>query len=186
MAKESIKDKQYRERAERMSWADLAHLWQQIKTGQTVDWDSGKALEHFVIRAFQLSDLRVEYPYDVPPTGQRIEQIDGAVYDQSYIFLIECKDMQTVDIEVVAKMRNQLMRRPATTFGCIFVAGRFTQPALMLAGFAIPHRILLWSEKDIETALENQNFKSMLREKYEYLCLFGLSDQINNYREAYI
>ena len=71
----------------------------------TAGWDEGQALEHLVIRAFRLNKLEAEYPYDVPPGGKAIEQIDGLVYLNCYTFLIECKDKETVDIEAIAKGR---------------------------------------------------------------------------------
>jgi hypothetical protein len=151
VAKPSERDLEYITRAEKMAWKDLNGLWEQIKAGKTPGWDGGKALEHLVIRAFRLNKLEAEYPYDVPPRGKLIEQIDGLVYLSGCTFLIECKDKETVDIVAIAKLRNQLLRRPDTTFGCVFTADRFTDPALILAGFSLPHRILLWSGVDIES-----------------------------------
>jgi hypothetical protein len=77
VARPSEKDLDYVNRAERMSWKDLAGLWEQIKAHQTPDWDKGKALEHLVIRAFRLNKLEADYPYNVSPGGKSIEQIDG-------------------------------------------------------------------------------------------------------------
>lgn len=130
-------------RAEKMAWKGLNTLWTQIKAGNTPGWDGGKALEYLVIRAFKLSKLEAEYPYDVPPGGTAIEQIAGLVHLDCHTFLTECKDKETVDIEAIAKLRNQLLRRPDTTFGSVFAADRFTAPALILADYSVPHRILL-------------------------------------------
>jgi hypothetical protein len=91
-------------------------------------------------------------------------------------FLLECKDTETVDIEVIAKLSNQLSRRPPTTMGCVFTTGRYTEQALMLADFAVPHRIILWTSDDIEEALAARDFKRLLVKKYEDLCMFGLTD----------
>ena len=121
-----------------MAWKDLNTLWAKIKAGDTPGWDGGKVLEHLVVRAFQLSKLEAEYPYDVPPGGVAIEQIDGLVHMDCHTFLIECKDKETVDIEAIAKLRNQLLRRPDTTFGCVFAADRFTAPALDTGGLLGP------------------------------------------------
>ena len=165
-----------------MSWRDLAALWEQIKAGSTPGWHEGKALEHLVVRAFRLSKLEAEYPYDVPPGGKAIEQIDGIVHLNCYTFLVECKDRETVDIEAIAKLRNQLLRRPDTTFGCVFTADRFTAPALILADFAVPHRILLWSGIDIEKCIKRKSFAAMLLDKYRHLCKYGLTDHSPSYR----
>jgi hypothetical protein len=182
MARPSDRDIRYKEVARGLTWEDLSSLWQQIKDGPTPGWDEGKALEHLIIRAFELSGLRVEYSYDVPPGGNPLEQIDGMVFLDRLPFLVECKDRDTVDIEAVAKLRNQLSRRPPTTMGCLFITGRYTLPALILADFAIPLRITLWSRDDIEAALEARDFQATLVKKYNELCMFGLTDQSPNFR----
>lgn len=182
MAKPSEKDLEYLRRAEALSWEDLDALWELIKANQTPDWEGGKAFEHLVIRAFRLNGLDAEYPYDVPPGGKPIEQIDGLVLLQCHTFLIECKDQDTVDIEAVAKLRNQLLRRPETTLGCLFTTGEFTEPALVLTDFAVPHRILLWSDGDVERCLKQRDFGSVLSNKYRILCKYGLTDRSPNYR----
>src|SRR5262249_9039594 len=101
-------------------------------------------------------------------------------------FLIECKDKDAVDIEAIAKLRNQLLRRPDTTFGCVFAADDFTAAALILVDFSVPHRILLWSRLDIEGCLKRKDFAPTLRDKYRHLCKYGLTDRSPNYKEAEI
>jgi hypothetical protein len=113
MATPSDKAVNYRAEAERMRWPEIATLWEQIEKGETPGWDAGKALEHLVVRAFALSGLEVEYPYDVPPGGEPLEQIDGLVYLDGLAFLLECKDKEKVDIEAIAKLRNQLTSPPS-------------------------------------------------------------------------
>jgi hypothetical protein len=183
MAKPKKRDLEYIKRAEKMDWKALRKLWKAIQAEKTPDWDGGKALEHLVVRAFKLNGLEAEYPYDVPPGGKPLEQIDGLVRLDYATFLIECKDQETVDIEVIAKLRNQLMRRPDTTLGCVFTAGDFTEPALTLADFAVPHRILLWTGVDIDGCLTAENFGAVLREKYRHLCKYGMTDLSPNYKE---
>jgi hypothetical protein len=183
VARPSERDEGYVKTAEAMGWSDLADLWEQIKVGDTPEWDGGKALEHLIVRGFILSRLEAEYPYDVPPGGKPLEQIDGLVYLQCYAFLLECKDKDTVDIEAIAKLRNQLLRRPDTTFGCVFAADRFTAQALVLVDFSVPHRILLWSGVDIEDCVRRNDFAAMLLDKYRHLCKYGLTDHSPNYKE---
>jgi len=183
MARQSNKAIEYEGRARGMSWADLRSLWEEIKGGNTPDWEVGKALEYLVVRAFELSGLRVEYPYDVPPGGKPLEQIDGLVYLNSQAFLLECKDRDANDVLAIAKLQHQLLRRPVTTFGCVFVSGRFTEQALISADYAIPHRIMLWSGASIEAALKRQDFAAALWEKYHQLCMYGLTDHSPNYRD---
>ena len=183
MAKPSDTAREYIDRVRKMDWPDLANLWAEIKSGTTPGCQSGKALEHLIIRAFDLSGLEAEYPYDVPPGGNPIEQIDGFVIMESLVFLVECKDKESVDIEAIAKLRNQLLRRPECTMGCVFTTGEFTSPALIIADFSVPHRILLWSEGDIDTCVTGRDFRSELRDKYIHLCKYGLTDHSPNYKE---
>jgi hypothetical protein len=140
------------------------------------DWEQGKALEHLVVRAFKLSGLEAEYPYDVPPTGRPFEQIDGIAYLDNLGFLIECKDTRREDVTIIAKLRAQLDRRPSTVFGMIFMTGAFTLPAMQLAAMLTPFRLLIWQFKDIDGALAAKDFKHTLREKYRKLCRYGLMD----------
>lgn len=149
MAMPSTRTIEYEKRAKAMDWPALKTLWEQIKHDDTPGWDAGKALEYLIVRAFEQSGLQVEYPYDVPPGGNPIEQIDGLVYFNDLVFLIECKDRDAADVAVIAKVRHQLDRRPPTTLANIFVAGAFTAPALILADLTTPHRTLLWNMDDI-------------------------------------
>jgi hypothetical protein len=127
--------------------------------------------------------LEVEYPYDVPAGGRPLEQIDGLVILGCHMFLVECKDKEKVDIEPIAKIRNQLLRRPETTFGCVFVSGDFTATALTIADFSIPHRILLWSGYEVEECIKRKDFKAMLIDKYRHLCKYGLTDHSPYYQD---
>jgi hypothetical protein len=183
MAKLSRTAIRERERAEGLQWEDLDRLWREIQMGRSNGWSAGRAFEHLVVRAFALSGLKIEYPYDVPLAGAPLEQIDGMVYRREIPFLIECKDRRGVDITAVAKMRNQLARRPPITMGCIFTSGSFTAPAVVLADFAAPHRITLWDQRDIADAIKARDFAEALERKYHELCMFGLTDHSPHYRE---
>lgn len=173
-----------RDRAERLTWVDLEQLWQEIQDERPNDWRPGSAFEHLIVRGFALSGLRVEYAYDVPFSGRPLEQIDGMVYLGEIPFLVECKDRDAIDIEAIAKMRNQLARRPHSTMGCVFVSGRFTEPAIILTDFAAPHRITLWDQIDVTDAIRTRNFALILERKYHELCMLGLTDHSPYYREA--
>jgi hypothetical protein len=124
VAQPSEKALEYKQRAQGLSWDALRRLWRRIKEGSTSDWDEGKAFEHLVIRAFELSKLRVEYPFDVPPGGSIFEQIDGMVFLADTPFLVECKDRESVDVLAIAKLRHQLQRRPPATMGCVCITGK--------------------------------------------------------------
>jgi hypothetical protein len=183
VAKPSEKDLEYIDRIRAMEWPELYGLWEEITSGNTPGWGDGKALEHLVVRAFELGDLEVEYPYHVPPAGNPLEQIDGIIYLPHHIYLMECKDEKATDIEAIAKLRNQLMRRPDTTLRCVFTKDHFTLPAIIVADFATPQRILLWSKVDIEGGLRNRNFAGVLQDKYRQLCKYGLTDHSPYYSE---
>ena len=57
---------EYQERISQFAWKELNGLWDEIKSGSTPDWPNGKALEYLVLRAFQLGDAVVRWPYEVP------------------------------------------------------------------------------------------------------------------------
>jgi hypothetical protein len=183
VARKSTKDLQYVDRARLLNWAGIQELWDRIRQDQVTEWDDGKAFEHVIIRGFELSGFQVEYPYHVPPGGSPIEQIDGVVHFGHLVFLIECKDQAKTDIEAIAKLSNQLARPPPTTMGCVIVSNTFTAPALILADYSLPHRILLWSGEDVSVATRQSDFKSILQKKYEDLCLYGLTDFSPNYKD---
>jgi len=183
MARPGDKAVEYVKNIDAMAWPELRTLWNAIKTGSLDNWEEGKAFEHLVIRGFALSDLDVEYPYDVPAGGNPLEQIDGLVVLGCNFFLVECKDKEKVAVEPIAKLRNQLLRRPETTFGCVFVSGEFTSAALIIADFSVPHRILLWSGYEVEECITRKDFKRMLQDKYRHLCKYGLTDHSSYYKE---
>jgi hypothetical protein len=126
-----------------LQWAELRSLWQQIKNRNTPGWNAGKAFEYLVIRAFQLDSAEVRYPYSVKLFGEEVEQVDGVVYCSGLSCLIESKDFATqvnVDIAPIAKLRNQLLRRPASTIGLVFSRTGFTDPARHLSYFSLLRR----------------------------------------------
>ena len=159
-----------------MQWAELRALWLAIEADDLPDWEPGKALEHLVVRAFRLSGLEAEYPYDVPPGGPPFEQIDGIAYWDNLSFLIECKDTEYEDSVAIAKLRSQLERRPGTVLGMMVMTGAFTLPARKLAIMHTPYRFVVWQSQDIDAALAAKNFKPALRSKYLNLCRYGLLD----------
>lgn len=174
MAEASTQALQDRTRAAAFTWDDVERLWREVQRGGAAGWHAGKAFEHLVVRGFALSGLRVEYPYEVMLVEHALEQIDGMVYLGDVPFLIECKDTQRTEIGALAKLRNQLSRRPPATMGCLFVSGGFTRGATLLSNFSPPHRITLWSGEDVGRAVEARDFAGELRKKYHELCRNGL------------
>ena len=65
--------------------------------------------------------------------GTIVEQIDGAVHTNGLSCLIECKDQAgNVNIDPIAKLRNQLLRRPPAVCGILFSTSGFTEATEIL------------------------------------------------------
>ncbi len=142
-------------------------LWSSIEAGNTPEWESGKAFEYLILRAFELEGAEVRWPYRVTIEGEEIEQIDGVVYADGLAGIVECKDTAIkVDAVPIAKMRNQLLRRPAITLGLVFSRSGFTESAIVLARFTAPQTILLWDGEDIAYALKKKSMRKALVAKY--------------------
>jgi hypothetical protein len=162
-------------RIQAMNWRELQSLWKQLEEGVSNEWAPGKALEHLVLRAFELDGANVSWPYRVALQGQEIEQIDGAVFCEGISCLIECKDTASpVNIEPIAKLRNQLLRRPAGVLGAVFSRSGFTEPAQTLAQFLAPHAVLLYSGEEIGYLLSKEYITRSLTRKYQYCVEYGL------------
>ncbi len=88
-------DKRYIEKAGQLKSRDqLIELWQNVLSGDTKDWESGKALVYLIVRGFQIEGLYIQWPYSFiyPYKFGQMEQIDGVVYCQGTAFIIEAKD----------------------------------------------------------------------------------------------
>lgn len=138
-----------------LGWPQLGELWEMIKAKETPWWGAGKAFEYLVLRMFELDGAEVRWSYGVPLFGdQEVEQIDGSVRIGGLYCLVESKDeVGNIAITPIAKLRNQLLRRPAGTIGLVFSSSAYTLPAIQLAHFALPQAILLWSGNEVEKAL---------------------------------
>ena len=157
-------------------WLLLRTLWSDIRRGEQpsvtladVDWVPGRALEYLVIRGFQLSGAEVRHSFTVQLDIGINEQIDGAVYADGLSCIVEAKHQgpsHRVDIEPIAKMRNQLLRRHAGVVGLVFSVSGFTEPAIKAAHFLGPQAILLWDSDDVEFALRREDFVGPLVIKY--------------------
>lgn len=165
----------YVKRVQRLDWTGLRALWEKIELRETRGWAAGKALEHLVLRAFELGGATVRWPYEIPLAGATVEQVDGAVHLDSLSCLVECKDtVEKVNAEPLAKLRNQLLRRHAGSIGLLFSTRGFTDPVLTLAQYLAPQTVLLWSGQEISFLLQREDFCSALRKKYQYSIETGL------------
>lgn len=151
----------------KQSHHQLLELWEAHKKDDFDEafWKKGKVLEYVVLRAFEIEGGCVSYPFDVyvpmcESYGKPIEQIDGAVHIGELHALIECKDYvdAKINIDPLAKLRNQLARRYSNVFGMFFSATAFTQPAEILVGHMGPQLFILWPNEDIEFCLKNGCF----------------------------
>lgn len=169
----------YENKITKYNRAKLRRLWKLIKEGKTMEdgWGMGKAFEYFVLRAFQIEGADIRWPYDIEIAGSVVEQIDGVVYTEGLACLVECKDWASkISVEPIAKIRNQLLRRPGATIGAVFSRYGFTDPALTLARFTLPQAILLWSGEEIDFALERKCMCKGLLTKYRRCIEEGLPD----------
>lgn len=132
-----------RRRISQLGDSGLLDLWNRIKERQTeaVNWEPGKAFEYLILRAFELEGAEVRWPFSVDMEGSIVEQIDGVIYSDGLSVIVESKDLtdpNRVNIEPIAKLRNQLLRRPSGSIGVIFSKSGFTEPAIMLARYLSP------------------------------------------------
>lgn len=161
----------------KLDWAGLRTLWAGVQAGDTPGWDRGKAFEYLVLRAFELDNALVRYPFGVQLFEEKIEEIDGAVHLPGLSCLVESKDLETnVAIGPIAKLRNQLLRRPAGTVGIVFSGGGFTEPAILLAHFALPQAILLWRGDEFDLVLREERICEFLNLKYRFCIEHGIPD----------
>jgi len=159
-----------------LDWAGLRALWEQVKNG-TDNWDPGKAFEYLILRAFDLNGAEVEWPYTVHLQGEALEQIDGVVHTSGLACLVESKSTaEAVNVEPIAKLRNQLLRRHSSAIGLIFSRSGFTDPALTLAQFLAPQSILLWNGGEVDYLLEHENPSALLLLKHRRAITLAVPD----------
>lgn len=156
--------------------ADLLRMWASIEAGDALDWPAGKAFEYLLVRAFELEGATVRWPYEVYMNGSQLEQIDGAIHHAGLSCLVETKEQGKLNMEPIAKMRNQLLRRPAAALGSVFSMGGFTEPARVLASFMAPQVILLWEKEEIKRSLEDGCLCEGLMLKYRFAVEEGIPD----------
>lgn len=168
----------YVKKIKQKSIKDLVVMLDALNAGNKLTgWPPGKAFEHIILRAFELGGATVTWPYSVTLEGKEIEQIDGAVYYNNISCLIEAKDRdQTEGIEPIAKLRNQLLRRPSGTIGLVFITSQFSVPAKMLTRMMNPLSILLWEYDELRNAISSDLMCKALSTKYMYAVERGMPD----------
>jgi hypothetical protein len=168
----------YEERVRAYDYDGLRRLWTGIQAGSAgAEWEPGKAFEHLILRAFQVEGAEVVWPYEVRQGADVVEQIDGVIYTNGLSCLIEAKDYSgNVDFQPVAKLRSQLLRRPASAIGVVFSRNGFTEPAKIMTRYTMPQTVLLWEGTEIAYALERQQMCQGLQIKFRYAVERGLPD----------
>ena len=170
---------EYQAAIRKLKWPGLKKLWNEIGSG-TVDnwWEPGKAFEYLIVRMFELDRADVTWPYVVYLFGSpATEQIDGSVRFGGMHWLIESKDENDkIAVDPIAKLRNQLLRRPWGTIGLVFTTTQFTPPAVLMTHFALPQPILLWTGAEVSHALDKKKICEFAQEKYRLCVEHGIVD----------
>jgi hypothetical protein len=123
-------NEEYEAEIKKQGWPELRQLWTAIKARDTGWWERGRAFEYLVLRMFHLDNAQVRWSYGVDLLGSaEVEQIDGSLRIGNLYCLVESKDEESnIGIAPIAKLRNQLLRRPASTIGFLFSSQGFTNP----------------------------------------------------------
>ena len=152
--------------------AQLLAMLQAIFNGTPIrGWPPGIAFEHIVIRAFEIEGATVQWSFVVRQGSKIIEQIDGLAC------LVESKDYSApINIEPIAKLKNQLSRRPVGTLGLVFARQGFTDPAKILARMMQPLNILLWEYEELELSLSTGTMCRALTTKFKFAVELGAPD----------
>lgn len=154
----------------------LCACWERIEQGEEAE-RKGYLFQDLIIRAFELEGARVVWPYDVTLYDEKVEEIDGVVYVDGLRCVVESKCLATdVSFEPIAKLRNQLARRPSSTIGALFSFQGFTNPARLLAQFLAPQTVLLWSGRETLGAMRRGAMISGLHRKFDYATERALPD----------
>jgi hypothetical protein len=172
-------EEEYKSRIKTMGWARLRAFHERLVEGRVEGWEPGKAFEYLILRAFELEGAVVTWPYVIrmwpSEPGGETEQIDGAVYVDGLACIVEAKDTTNpADISPIAKMRNQLLRRPSSSVGLLFSRGGFSAAATTLIKFVAPQTILLWTGDEVAHALKHRAFRQGLHSKYRLSVEQGL------------
>lgn len=179
---------EYERRIRAMGREELLALWQKIWRRSPTGWPPGKAFEYLILRAFELEGAVVRYPFEVRWGSNEggsgryaLEQLDGVIHLGELHALVESKDeAEPVNVEPVAKLRNQLLRRPAGVIGICFSTLGFTMPAGLLANMMAPQTVLLWYGSEVDACLRADSsrrpFVGVLHHKHRVAIETGLVD----------
>ena len=145
------REEEYVARARALQPRQLLDFWSRLMQSPTVeDWEPGRALEYFILRAFELEGARVVWPYT-----NELEQVDGALYVDGLSCIVECKHWSSlIDVTPIARLKLRLDRRPPGTLGLMFGVPGFTSKATEEVQLNPVRNVLLWEGSDITWALK--------------------------------
>src|SRR5579862_5855854 len=171
-------DRDYVDRIREVDYPRLTEMWDSVRAGRAIrGWAKGKAFEYLLLRALELEGAEIVWPYEVRVEGIALEQIDGMIYYEHLACLVEAKDYgDDIAIAPIAKLRNQLLRRPSSVIGLVFSRSGFTDAAKTLSRYTFPQTVLLWEGEEISHALPRREMCKGLKAKYRYAAEKGLSD----------
>jgi hypothetical protein len=130
-----------------------------------------------VLRAFELEGAAIQWPYTVRLGEEVVEEIDGAIHAAGLACICESKDhTEKINVEPLAKLRNQLLRRPAGAIGLVFSRSEFSDPAVALARHFAPQTILLWNGHEVIFGMTHRKLIAGLVAKYRHAVEQGLPD----------
>lgn len=169
---------EYQRRVLALEHSGVLELWQGLRAEVSPpEWPAGVLLEYLLLRAFQLEGAEVTWPYRVYRNGVLLEQIDGVVYFDGLTCLVESKNVTgPVDAIAIIKLKSQLLRRPRTTFGALFITGGFSEAAFTLLEMLPPPDVLLWRGEEIELALRGRRLLDGMRRKLRHAVETGFAD----------
>jgi len=145
------RERRYVEQIRVLDRLGLIRLWEWIQAGLPIEgWATGKAFEYLILRAFELEQAEVIWPYSVG----RSEQIDGALFVDGMSCLIEAKEHTSpIGLGPIARLRARLDQRPPGVIGLLFSVNGFTRAAIDTLQRLPTQNVLLWNGLDLTQAL---------------------------------
>lgn len=133
--------------------------------------EAGYVFEDWVLAALKLAGFAGLTSFDVPRVffpSQRLEQVDGLLFQGFQGFLIESKFLPgNVDFGPVAQLHVCVEQRPAGTLGLFFSAFDYTGPAQDLLLALRPIKVLLFSQADLVWGMDSlEKFQKMIKYKW--------------------
>jgi hypothetical protein len=99
------------------------------------------------------------------------------IYFDGATCLVEAKNVTgPVDAVAILKLKSQLLRRPRTTLGALFITGEFSEAASTLVEMLPPPDVLLWRGEEIDLALRGQRLLDGMRRKLRHAVETGFAD----------